>query len=629
MARLLALAIALIAGAGVITRAEARLDPMALTREIDQFVLREVTTHFASILTLDPPPDRVLGAKTTGEFSWGTFMRALAATTAHAGTESFAGRDVPQWIGRMGLIESRAGSKAFSQMYAALALQHYGENLDKNAIWQRLTASERDEWRGLLDVRRFYDPVNRRVINLAENYHGVAARVAAIDYRLGLSPDRGPLDALIDRAFEPFANGRLFSDDAPPTGRFDRYSNEYARYVWDAAAQADRTDVLEKLRPSIKAQMNVWWDLVDGDDGYGYCWGRSLGIVSYLDTLEIVAFLGRYPEFRPAPLGDLVAQYARAWQYLRHDYKDDKHLLSLFDFGRGNYSYINLDREWQQTTGFFGKAAVANATLAAAVSAEKLTGYPERPALANLMRFQYFRSSDDRKAGVWLVRQGPIQFALPITTGTRPGVADYLPAPHGFRGFAAPVEQNVPALVPYLVLGDGRTIVAADGADDIQPSADGHELRAVWHRWAEVGKKSGQLIDPGLTTEVRWVFADGVLKRFETLSASAERVVSVWRVSVPTTFSDSVGFSKRERDGVGSSESVTLGSDRDQLTVTVETPWPLHADVHATGDTPAGRGAKGYIPIHLMYEAHDIHLKPGEPLTWQITLQPRATEKQR
>ncbi|HWW83663.1 MAG TPA: hypothetical protein VNZ26_08690, partial [Vicinamibacterales bacterium] len=246
-----------------------------------------------------------------------------------------------------------------------------------------------------------------------------------------------------------------------------------------------------------------------------------------------------------------------------------------------------------------------------------------------LMRFQYFRSSDDRKAGVWLVRQGPIQFALPITTGTRPGVADYLPAPHGFRGFAAPVEQNVPALVPYLVLGDGRTIVAADGADDIQPSADGHELRAVWHRWAEVGKKSGQLIDPGLTTEVRWVFADGVLKRFETLSASAERVVSVWRVSVPTTFSDSVGFSKRERDGVGSSERVTLGSDRDQLTVTVETPWPLHADVHATGDTPAGRGAKGYIPIHLMYEAHDIHLKPGEPLTWQITLQPRATEKQR
>src|SRR2546428_2896528 len=154
----------------------------ALAGEIDQFLLREVTAHFAAIPTLDPPPDRVLGAKTVGDFSWGTFMRALAAASAHAGQTTLAGRDVPQWIGRMGLIEGRAGSKAFSQMYAALALQHFGENLDRNAVWQRLTPSERDEWRSLLDVKRFYDPVNRRVIELAENYLGVAARVAAIGY---------------------------------------------------------------------------------------------------------------------------------------------------------------------------------------------------------------------------------------------------------------------------------------------------------------------------------------------------------------------------------------------------------------------------------------------------------------
>ena len=83
--------------------------------------------------------------------------------------------------------------------------------------------------------------------------------------------------------------------------------------------------------------MRLWWDLVDGDDGYGYPWGRSLGVVSYMDTLEIVAFLAQHPEFRPAPLADLVSQYARAWNYLRHDFKDDRHLLSLFDFGRGNY----------------------------------------------------------------------------------------------------------------------------------------------------------------------------------------------------------------------------------------------------------------------------------------------------
>src|SRR5438552_1574726 len=108
------------------------LDARALTTEIDQFLLQEGTSHFAAIPSLDPPPDRVLGARTVGEFSWGTFMRALAAIAQHANAQTLADRDVPQWVGRMGLIEARAGSKAFSQMYAALALQHYGENLERN-----------------------------------------------------------------------------------------------------------------------------------------------------------------------------------------------------------------------------------------------------------------------------------------------------------------------------------------------------------------------------------------------------------------------------------------------------------------------------------------------------------------
>jgi len=587
-------------------------DARALTGEIDRFLLREVTAHFAAVPTLDPPPDRVLGARTVGEFSWGTFMRALAAIAQHSKQTTLAGRDVPHWIGRMGLVEARAGSKAFSQMYAALALQHFGEDLDRNSVWQQLSPAERDEWRSLLDVKRFYDPVNRRVIDLAENYLGVAARVGAIGCRLGLTRDRAPLDALIDRAVEPFSNGRLYSDDAPPNGRYDRYSNEYARYVWDAATQANRPDIQAILRPSLTSQMRLWWDLVDGDDGYGYPWGRSLGIVSYLDTLEIVAFLAQNPEFRPAPLADLVSQYARAWNHLRHDYRDDRHLLSLFEFGRGNFSYISLDREWQQTTGFLGKVDVANAALTPVVERERLTAFPARPALASVARFQFFRPQGERVAGVWVVRQGSLRFALPITTGTRPGVADYLPAPHGLAGFAVPVEQNVPALVPYLELADGRTIVAADGADEIQPSPDGRQLRVVWRRWAQAGTRSGQLIDPGMTSEVRWTIADGVLTRRETLTARAPIVIRAWRVAVPTTASTSTT----------AKEMTTLSGANGELRVSVTTPWTTETSVRATGNGVLGRGARGAIPLHLMYEAREVRITPGQPLTWEMKLVP-------
>jgi hypothetical protein len=334
-----------------------------------------------------------------------------------------------------------------------------------------------------------------------------------------------------------------------------------------------------------------------------------------MDTLEIVAFLAQHPEFRPAPLADLVSQYARAWNYLRHDFRDDRHLLSLFEFGRGNFAYITIDREWQQTTGFLGKAQVANAGLAPVVEREKLASVRPHPSLASVARFQFFREQGSRMAGVWVVRQGPMRFALPITTGTRPGVADYLPAPHGLPGFAVPVERDVPALVPYLDLDDGRTIVATDGADQIHPSPDGRALRAVWRRWAQLGTKSGNLVDPGLTSEVRWTIRDGALERSETLTARAPIAIRVWRLVVPTTAS----MFATTANGVVLSG---VNTDRGALQVSISTPWKTDAHVRATGDDVLGRGARGHIPLHLMYEAHDLRVTPGQPVTWKLTLRP-------
>src|SRR5258707_14988696 len=35
-----------------------------------------------------------------------------------------------------------------------------------------------------------------------------------------------------------------------------------------------RKDILDAVRPSLKQQIKLWWDLVQAD-GYGYSWGRS------------------------------------------------------------------------------------------------------------------------------------------------------------------------------------------------------------------------------------------------------------------------------------------------------------------------------------------------------------------
>jgi hypothetical protein len=585
----------------------------SLRDEVNTFLGKELAAHLSAINSLDPPPDRILGVPTTGEYSWGTFMRSLAAYAETTGNRELAGRDLAKWVGQIGLIESRAGSKAFSQLYAALALRHFGRDLKTNPLWQGLSPEEQKAWRSLLNPERFYDPKTNRVINLAENYLGVAARIASIGYELGISNDRAFLDKLLDRAAVQFTEGNLYADDAPPTGRFDRYSNEYARYIWEAAETAGRKDLLDKVRPSLMAQMRLWWDVVS-EDGYGYNWGRSQGVVSYLDTPEIVGFLALHPEFRPAPLADIAALYYQAWNYLLHDYRSDAHLLSIFAFGRGNYGYISRDREWQQTTGFFGKLANSHTPIMNALEKEGITTFPVVPVLPPVARFEFFRKTAERSAGVWVVRQGALRFALPITTGPKPGMSDYLPAPHGLAGFAAPVEQIYPVFTPYVELADGRTVVATDGADVIEPASDGRSLRVRWNKWAVVGTPSGKLQDVGLVSQVVWAIENGTLTREETLSSKGAVKIRRWWLAVPSTY-DQV-----ETETIKGVRVDRFGSAKGSLEVRmIDVNFPLKTSIVASGNSVLGRGVHGAIPLHLVFEAKDLQA----PLKYTIALTPK------
>src|SRR5258708_32662304 len=65
-----------------------------LDKEIRQFLAREIAAHVADIKSLDPPPDRVVGALTTRAFSWGTFMRTLSTDSNLSRTRTVACRHV-------------------------------------------------------------------------------------------------------------------------------------------------------------------------------------------------------------------------------------------------------------------------------------------------------------------------------------------------------------------------------------------------------------------------------------------------------------------------------------------------------------------------------------------------------
>ncbi|MEO6656125.1 MAG: hypothetical protein ABIO36_08585 [Pyrinomonadaceae bacterium] len=588
----------------------------SLNAEVKGFLAREIATHFADIKTLEPPPDRVLGALTVGEFSWGSFARALSAQADIGGSQTIAGKDTARAVAEIGLIESRQGGKAFSQLYSTLALRHYGTDLSKNAVWQSMSDKERAEWHSLLDATRFYDAKKRQVVNLPENYLGVAARVAAMSWQMGVLKDRAFLDSVVERAAKQFTDGAIYSDDNPPTGRYDRYSNEYARFCWDAADIAGRGDIKDKLRNSIKVQMRLWYDLVS-PAGYGYNWGRSQGLVSYLDTLEIAAFLAQNPEFRPAPLPEIAALYNQAWRWVRADYSDTTHMFTVFAFGRGNYSYINRDREWQQAGTTFGKIILANENFTQALEKEGLTTFPAAPTLPDVTRFEFFAKGRDKQEGVWLIRQGNLRFALPITVGTKPAIADYLPAPFGLPGFSAPVEEVYPSFVPFVTLADGKEYAASDGADLITPGSDALSLKITNTKWAQIGSKSGERFDNGLRSDVEFVVENGKLIRRETVTAIKDIEIMRWKFAFPSTASSSYEAFQNGRT------TFYLKGREGKMTVSFKVIDGTKIGVIATGDGKIGKGVLGAIPLHLVAEAQNIKLAAGQKFSWEISVEPK------
>ena len=193
-------------------------------------------------------------------------------------------------------------------------------------------------------------------------------------------------------------------------------------------------------------------------------------------------------------------------------------------------------------------------------------------------------------------------------------MSDYLPAPHGLTGFAAPVEQVYPALTSFVELEDGRTIVTTDGADTIEPSSDGRTLRVGWNRWALVGAKPGEFVDVGLSSSVTWALTDNMLVREETLTTKQPLAIRRWCLAVPTS------FGKAETTWSDKIRTDRFTSDEGTLEVSLRTSFAVKTTLIATGNSPLGRGVRGAIPLHTVFESSVLRLKAGDQLKSHLSL---------
>jgi len=125
--------------------------------------------------------------------------------------------------------------------------------------------------------------------------------------------------------------------------------NEYARALYDAAALAGRDDLMKALAPSLKEQINCGGFAVAGR--LRLFLGRSLGAISYMDTMEIACIRRQITEFRPAPLRRLLQPTTLRGAGCAMIFTDELIFLGLRVWP-GDYSYITRRASSNKTTPF-------------------------------------------------------------------------------------------------------------------------------------------------------------------------------------------------------------------------------------------------------------------------------------
>jgi hypothetical protein len=193
--------------------------------------------------------------------------------------------------------------------------------------------------------------------------------------------------------------------------------------------------------------------------------------------------------------------------------------------------------------------------------------------------------------------------------------SDYAPLTNGFPGAAAPVEKIYPWLVTFLELDDGKTIVAADGADEIEPAADGKSLTVDWRLWVVPGATAGDFVDAGLVSEVTWTLHGNGLRRVESLTSSRPLNAHRLWLTIPSRY-----------DHIET--SYLQGARIDRL-LSQETTLEVQVNNRTCPSTfPPTQPAmtlwvaqiRGPLPLHLILQSKSFSLAPALPKHWELSL---------
>ncbi len=461
-----------------------------------------------------------------------------------------------------------------------------------------------------LDWRRFVRPGDLTLIDLPNNYYGVAFSVARLRMLLGWE-DALASEALLAKAidhYRKYSGAYGFADETDGGGRFDRYS---VLLIGELSQRFIETGMTPP--PEIKAWLRRSVDLLlprMNLRGEGFEYGRSIGAYGETCFLEVFTAAAKLGVLTPSEEAmayafstRIAARYADFWL----DPKMGS--VNLWQHGRRTDAYrakhrilgenLSLTRQFLYTNTLWNELGFKGKTPDPGFAAW-LDTLPKETTT------WFARGEYDRL--VVTVRDGGHVIGLPLINGG-PGQhmnAPYFPMPFSAGMLSGIADGTAPLLTPRFTLADGAQLMPLAWFQHAKATTQGrvttvtYDLPAMDRMGADA-----PVIDRRLTARTTYILSPGRITRIDEYRPIGALAVKRIELAFGTYSADATvsGGHVSFRDGdVRSLEVTGLGSCK----------------AEALTDELAWRTPVGALSTHVACESGPVTLARPLKITWTL-----------
>jgi len=410
-------------------------------------------------------------------------------------------------------------NEAWGIYYYASALHR----LDKTGLLDdAVSPATLERLRHRLDWRTFVREDDLTLINLPNNYYGVAFSIARLRFLLGWEAAAAS-EALLARTldhYRTYSGAYGFADETNGEGRFDRYSvlliGEIAQRFIETGVEPPE-DVRRWLRGSVDVilpRLNL--------RGEGFEYGRSIGVygeTAFLEVLTAAAALeiltAEEEAMAYAFSSRVAARYADFWL------DPATGSVNLWDHGRKTDAYRGKHRILGENLSLFHQLTYTNAIW-------NRRGWSDRepdPGFAAWLQTLprstttwFARGQNDRLVVTY--RDGDRVVSLPLINGgpTQHMHNPYFPIPFSPGLLSGAADETWPQLLPRVTLSDGSVLMPLAWFTDVEVKVDGARTIVTWvqSEWDLMGEVAPRR-DNRLSVRTRYVLEPGAVSRSDTI----------------------------------------------------------------------------------------------------------------